>query len=83
MPGVRFKLLFMQVFVYLNGENSQKEKEVRTSQNTSSKIVSRRPMTAPVFSLVHLNEEFLTDRIAMCFWLTQDTEVMTQTSWVI
>jgi len=55
----RFKLLFMQVFVYLNGENSQKEK---------------RPMTAPVFSLVHLNEEFLTDRIAMCFWLTQDTE---------
>ena len=29
-------------------------------------------MTVPVFSLLHLDSHFVTDGLAICFWLSQE-----------
>jgi len=53
----RYKDIFMRLFAYISGENSNRQ---------------RFEMTAPVFCFNHMDSSYVTDRIAMCFWMTQD-----------
>ena len=57
---IQFRHMFQKLYDYLQGQNS--------------KGVTMK-MTLPVFSFMHLNKENITDKIAMCFWMTQEDEV--------
>merc|ERR1719244_2157078 len=53
----RFEDLFRQLFYYLKGENARGE---------------QLQMTAPVFSFMQIGPQYRANKIAMCFWLSQN-----------